>query len=200
MSRPRQFNRDDVLEKAMQIFWSQGFAGTSIQDLVKATGLNRGSLYGAFQDKENLYAEALDRYLGTEMQRCHSALKSGAPLKPVLRDLFLSIARTSESELTRRGCFVTNTAVECLPGEDRIGLMARDAILSMIHSMTDALRRAQMAGEISPALDSESLAYFLVTSINGLRVMVRAFEDTHQHERTVGHILSVLDVPPATIN
>ena len=90
MSRPRQFNRDDVLEKAMQIFWSQGFAGTSIQDLVKATGLNRGSLYGAFQDKENLYAEALDRYLGTEMQRCHSALKSGAPLKPVLRDLFLS--------------------------------------------------------------------------------------------------------------
>ncbi len=62
MARPREFDRDEVLDKAIEVFWTQGYDGTSVQDLVDAMGIQRGSLYAAFGDKHQLFLEALDRY------------------------------------------------------------------------------------------------------------------------------------------
>jgi TetR/AcrR family transcriptional repressor of nem operon len=94
LARPREFDRDVVLETAMDVFWCKGFEGTSIQDLVEATGVNRGSLYGAFGDKETLFAEALDYYLATRMVEFFRGVESG-PVRPALRRLLESVAATA---------------------------------------------------------------------------------------------------------
>ncbi len=85
MARPREFDRDQVVDRAVEVFWRQGFEATSIQDLVEATGLNRGSLYNTFGDKAGLFEAALERYMaGAPTQPVVAAADTGPPRRATI--------------------------------------------------------------------------------------------------------------------
>ena len=109
MPRPRGFDIDDVLTKAMHVFWDKGYLGTSVKDLVVATGLNKGSLYGTFQDKQSLFAQSLRHYMdwaGFLFQRTPDAVAD-------IRNFFTNIIAISlDPDQPGGGCFLMNTAME----------------------------------------------------------------------------------------
>jgi AcrR family transcriptional regulator len=107
MGRPKGFSREDVLEKALLVFWKQGFAGTSLQDLERATGVNKSGLYSEFQDKEDLFLECLRHYLESLGRR---GLLTKKPLGWKNVETFLKDGPLNKGE--RQGCFAVNSMRE----------------------------------------------------------------------------------------
>src|SRR3954468_20306369 len=110
--RPRTFDEGEVLEKARGVFWDLGYAATSLDDIARATGLNRPSLYGAFGDKHALYVAALKRTCAQSL----TSIGAGLALKGTMREVLTNFyARATQVYLSgdagARGCFVIGTAV-----------------------------------------------------------------------------------------
>src|SRR5712692_10611500 len=112
MARHKEFDRDEALHKAMEVFWSRGYEAASIQDLVKHMGINRQSLYDTFGDKHALYLQALDRYREVEGRKLFELLERPGPVKEVLRELFERVVEGSLCDRERRGCFIGNAMSE----------------------------------------------------------------------------------------
>jgi TetR/AcrR family transcriptional regulator, copper-responsive repressor len=107
MGRPKSFSREDVLEKAMPVFWKQGFAATSLQDLEQATGVNKSGLYAEFRDKEEIFLECLRHYLEGLGKRL---VLTKEPLGWRNIEMFLKDGPFNEGE--RQGCFAVNSMRE----------------------------------------------------------------------------------------
>src|SRR5258705_4457709 len=108
MARQKEFNRDEVLHKAMEVFWTRGYEGASIQDLVKHMGVNRQSIYDTFGDKHTLFLQALDRYREIESSKVLEVLEQPGSVKKNFRRLFDGVVDKALSGEGRRGCFVGN--------------------------------------------------------------------------------------------
>src|ERR1700751_3917334 len=119
MAGVKQFDRNEALDRATATFWTQGYEATSIDDLVEATGIGRGSLYGTFGDKRQLFLAALDRYWDTVGMEMFAELSSSDPLHAVERMFDALIRRASDPKFPR-GCLITNTSVECPTCGDEI--------------------------------------------------------------------------------
>lgn len=190
MGRKRKLAPDAALDRAMGRFWSHGYGGTSIADLVDASTLNRGSLYGTFGDKDTLFHACLDRY---------AANAAGAWLEPLerpiaglaeIRRFFKSLAAYAAGDSARRGCLMVNTAVELAPH----GTEAEAATARHFRRMEDAFRGAleRSAGELRPGADSAALAPYLVAVASGLLVLARAGVDRSTAEQIVSVALDAV--------
>jgi TetR/AcrR family transcriptional repressor of nem operon len=175
--RPREFEREVVLDRAMRAFWSRGYAATSIQHLVERMGIQRGSLYGAFGDKRALFFAAVERYDRVMTARLLATLDApGSGLAAIRRFFRLKVGAAQERGRPR-GCLVTNSATE-LASRDRETAGRIGATLGRIEAAFHrAVVRAQQAGEIDPARDARALARFLTSSAQGLSVMAKASPD-----------------------
>src|SRR5262249_42045856 len=110
--RPRAYDPDEALARAMGAFWDAGYAGTSLDDLSAATGMNRPSLYAAFGDKHALYQKALERYRAGGRAAMKAALADDQPLRAALRRAYdMAIGIYLSGEAGARGCFIIGTAV-----------------------------------------------------------------------------------------
>ncbi len=193
MARPREFDRDRVVDRAVEVFWRKGFEAASIQDLVEATGLNRGSLYNTFGDKAGLFAAVLDRYMaGAPTQSVVAAADTGPP-RQVIEAFFARLVELGASDTDRRGCLMTNTAAE-LAGRDED---VRARLAASLQGLEDALfrliQRGRETGEIAPWRDPRALARFLVASAQGLRVTAKVNRDRAVLETIADITLSSLD-------
>src|SRR5882724_7701878 len=112
MGRHKEFDREETLHKAMEVFWSRGFEAASIQQLVKHMGINRQSLYDTFGDKHALYLQALDRYHEVEGRKVFELLEQPGSVKKTLRQLFESVVEKSLRDRELRGCFMGNAMSE----------------------------------------------------------------------------------------
>src|SRR4029077_8154543 len=112
MARQKEFNRDEVLHKAMEDFWTRGYERASIQDLVKHMGINRQSIYDTFGDKHSLFLESLDRYREIQSRKVFAVLERPGSVKKNLRQLFEEVVAKALSAEGRRGCFVGNSMSE----------------------------------------------------------------------------------------
>jgi TetR/AcrR family transcriptional regulator, transcriptional repressor for nem operon len=121
--RPRAFDTDEALSRALDVFWSRGYAGTSIQDLVDGLGLQRGSLYAAFGDKHSLYLKAVELYARHNRDQLTTMLASG-PVLPALREMLLDPG-TVTGAAGGRGCLMGNTTAELAPGDEQASLLAQ---------------------------------------------------------------------------
>src|SRR5919106_1334524 len=108
MARHKEFDRDEALHRAMEVFWSRGYEAASVGDLVKHMGINRQSLYDTFGDKHALYLAALDRYPEVEGRKMFELLERPGSVKRALRNLFEGVVACALGEGERRGCFVGN--------------------------------------------------------------------------------------------
>ena len=188
MARPREFDRDEVLEKAMRVFWSKGYECTSMQDLVTAMGVNRGSLYAEFGDKERLHLAALERFYDNEITPQFVVLDRPRPLKENLRDLFLAVA---ESERHGAGCMISHAAVELCPDDAEVGSMVGAGLRRAEATAHRALIRARDNGELGAESNLRALARYLISSVNGVRVIARAIDDPKTVRDIVETTLSV---------
>lgn len=194
MARTREFDTGAVVDGAMRVFWRKGYAATSIQDLVEATGIGRGSLYAAFGSKEGLYEAALTRYAEQSAAANAERLERPAPVREVLRDLLVGLVDATVGDPERRGCLITNTAVERLPHDPVAGRVVGGALDGLATAVTAVLRQARGRGELPPDADVTALADLVVTTIQGLRVQGKAGADRRRLVAVVDLALSVLPV------
>lgn len=170
MPRPREFDPDDVLDRAMDQFWTTGYEGTSVQDLVEATGLNRSSLYETFGCKHELYLAALDRYQARKAGALDEALRAeGSPLARV-RAVFEGAACACQEG---RGCFMVDATIERARHSDDTGRRAAHSLHRMENAFAEAVRRAREAGEVDDACDPVAAGRFLANAYRGLHVTAK---------------------------
>ncbi|MFC7329122.1 TetR/AcrR family transcriptional regulator [Marinactinospora rubrisoli] len=174
--RPRQFDKDQTLARALELFWSRGYGATSIQDLVDALAVERGSLYGTFGDKRRFYLDAVRLYWDVYERRLIDALDT-SPLLPALREILTHPARLDEfiSDMGEpRGCLVGNTTAELVPHDSDATEVVARSYRRFTDIVTDALRRAQATGEVTDNAPPEAQAQLLLYVVQGLSLVSRA--------------------------
>lgn len=174
MARPREFEREVVLDRAMRLFWTRGYEATSIDRLVARMGIQRGSLYAAFGDKRGLFVAAMERYDRVMTARLLTTLDAPGSGLAAIREFFRIKVAVAQERGRPRGCLVTNSAAG-LGSRDRGTASRIGATLGRIEAAFHrAVVRAQQTGEIDPARDARALARFLTSSAQGLSVMAKA--------------------------
>jgi AcrR family transcriptional regulator len=146
--RPRSFDEGEVLEKARGVFWDLGYAAASLDDIARATGLNRPSLYGAFGDKHALYLAALRRTCAQSVAAMTAMLEREGPLREVLTAFYAAAIRVYRAgDAGARGCFVIGTAVtEALDDADTRAILA-DYLADTDALFTARIKQAKAAGD-----------------------------------------------------
>ncbi|MET9169772.1 TetR/AcrR family transcriptional regulator [Streptomyces misionensis] len=174
--RPREFDKDRTLERALELFWSRGYGATSIQDLVDALGVERGSLYGAFGDKRRFYLEAVRLYWEVYERHLTAALDT-SPLLPALREILSHPVRLDElvsDAGVPQGCLVGNTTAELVPQDSEATDVVTRSYRRFTDIVADALRRAQAAGEVTDGARPAAQAQMLLYLVQGLSLVSRA--------------------------
>lgn len=169
MARPREFDEARVIESLMQVFWEKGYEATSMQDLVMASGLLKGSLYGAFGDKQSLYLRALDHYDRTRLQVGIDMLYGEGSSIQKVAAMFDSVIESVENGVFAGGCLLCNASLEMAAADRRVG--------NEVEKMIRRLHAAFAAAIRSPDLDDEQigeLAAFVVSAYCGSRVLAKA--------------------------
>lgn len=177
MARPREFDETEVLDRALETFWSKGFDGTSIQDLIASTGLARASLYGAFGDKSLLYQRVLEHYAARmSADGGHGAMvtvDAALPLRAALEQLLVGWVGLTCPKAGPRGCFLVLAGTQ---GNDNA--FAREALSAALRKterlLSDVLRRGQERGELAAGCDVSALARLLVVLVQGISICARA--------------------------
>jgi TetR/AcrR family transcriptional repressor of nem operon len=171
LGRPREFDEDAVLSAAAKAFWENGYHATSIDDLCEATGLLRGSLYGAYRDKKGMLLAALARYSEGRIARLADSLKAAQPGREVLREALLYYIQTASDLDRARACFITNTALELTPHDREVAELIEKIFRRMAALWAEAAVRARAAGFFNPKLDEQTAGNFLLCMVQGLRIM-----------------------------
>lgn len=168
MARPRSFDERTVVAAARDQFWSTGYAATSIDDLCSATGLGKGSLYGAFTDKHGLFVRALDRYCEDQVAAFTAALEgdeAGALQRLVHHVDHVAAQCAGDS----RGCLLGNLVSERGDRDPDVSRRAQETYGAWERLLADCVRQAQAAGDIDPSIDPDAAA---AVGLNAFRGMV----------------------------
>lgn len=193
MPRPKEFNPDEALEKAMHVFWHKGYEGTSMEDLLEAMDLNRGSLYATFGDKRRLFLKVMDRYCHGLVGGRFAMLERPGPALATLKSFLHGMLDGAMADPERRGCLIANTVVELAPHEKDIASTLASALKMTEDTFCKVLTRAQQQGELSPGKDPRALARLLTTLLQGTIVMIKAGTPADAVKQTVNLGLTILD-------
>ena len=156
------------------MFWEHGFAGTSVDDVVRGAGVSRSSLYAAFPDKSALFLAAVEHYLDTVTRAKLERLNRGERAALAIRRFLMAIAEERPNgDGPAHGCLLTNTAVEIGSGEARIAECVRQAFARLERALAARLEQARSQGDLAEDAEPARLARQLVTLVQGLRVMTR---------------------------
>lgn len=171
VGRPREFDLDDVLRKAMHVFWDRGYHDASLPDLLGAMKLSKGSFYKAFGDKKAVFLRSLDLYSEDAARNVREVLASDASPRKAIRNAFLRYADLSSGSKGVRGCFAVLAAAEMLPGDAETSARIRAHFKRLQDLFADAIEQGQDAGEIGKNVDAQVLAHFIVAHAQGMRVL-----------------------------
>lgn len=176
MARPKAYDEAVLLERAMEAFWAHGYDGTSIENLVGTTGVNRGSLYGAYPDKRALFVASIRRYLDRVVENNVRRLCAVEPAGEAVRAFFLGLV-DAPLERLRRGCLLTNAAVELGVGDRQVASLIRRAFRRVEQAICARLVEAGADGDLRAGVEPEALARLLITVLQGIRVMAKVGTD-----------------------
>ncbi len=191
MGRPYEFDREETLSKAMELFWERGYKATSIEDLVDRMGIKRGSIYNTFGDKHSLFIAAVEYYAKEVTSRTIKILESpGSPLENI--KLFFETIVNTPSDKKKRGCLISNTVVELAPHDEKVADTVRIILERIQNAFLHCLDKAVELGELPEDTDTKVLSHFLATSTHGLIVTGKSAVDNKQMKDVVDVILSTL--------
>jgi AcrR family transcriptional regulator len=173
MGRPRTFDRDAALQRAMDVFWEHGYDATSVAHLGEAMGISAPSLYSAFGDKRTVFLEALDRYLHTFGAFTAHALTE----EPTAHRAVERLLRDAAAAYTRpdhpRGCLLITAATNCTPQSEDIRFALRDLRIAGASALEAKITTAIDAGELPADTDARALAAFYSAVIGGMSAKAR---------------------------
>lgn len=167
MARPRKFDEQQTLEAVTEVFWHKGYDGTSINDLIDATGLRPGSLYAAFCNKRTLFLRAINHYAQTLEAGMESLFKDDLSV-PETIELFYDFF-IQECQTTPQGCFLVNTLFEANLDDNDILQAVKTIFVGLEAQFKQLFERAKTEGTLSNELTPDLAAKILISSIYGLR-------------------------------
>jgi TetR/AcrR family transcriptional repressor of nem operon len=177
VTRSKEFEPEQVVGAAVDVFWRRGYSNTSMQDLVDHLGIGRGSIYATFGSKHELWVRALDRYCEDGAQAILDMLDAQGPLLPRLRGALVAMVDNDLNDRDRKGCMLVNAAMETLPLDSDTAALAHRNFTQIEQGIERAIRRAQSENEVASSVDAAATAAFLLTLIEGLRVVAKATAD-----------------------
>ncbi len=195
MARPREFDKTEVLDAALQCFWGKGYEATSIRDLTEAMGISTPSIYNAFGDKRLLYVEALEHYCRTRTHPLIERFEHRYTGIDAIVAFYKEVIERSVADRERRGCFLINSAVEVAPHDTMMAKVVAAHLAAVQGFLRRQLQSAQAAGEIELAADASGAADHLLSVLLGLRVLARSRPERELLERTVGSALLAIGIP-----
>lgn len=193
MPRVKLFDREEVLQKAIELFWKQGYNATSINDLVSHLGLSRSSLYDTFGDKHELFEQAFEHYQKTNTDSLHAYLNSQENVRHGLSQLFVKSIDTALHDPDRKGCLMVNTTTEMVPGDEAIRQKLIENRNILEGMFEEFIAKGVKSGELNPDMDTSAVASLMFTIYNGLNVTAKINPDRNAMLRSVEAALTVLD-------
>jgi AcrR family transcriptional regulator len=191
--RPREFEIDDALDKAIVVFSERGYHATSIADLKDAMGLTAGSLYKAFKDKKAIFLAAFDRYKQVRNAALARSLTPGTTGRDKVRLALRHYADSAHGDAGRRGCLVVGAAVELALFDPETDERVKRS-QSRLEAVFDGLvREGQADGTVSRDIDPELTAHLLYAVVQGLRIAGKSGQDRARAIATAEAALKILD-------
>lgn len=187
MARPREFDEQQVIEKLMTVFWEQGYESTTMQDLVAASGLLKGSLYGAFGDKQAIYLAALEHYNRTRIHAQIEILNGEGSVRQKVARLFDNVIETTRRGLYAGGCLLCNASLEKAVSDPPVKNEVKTTIRRLKVAIVDALKREGVNED-----RAASLAAFIVSAYFGTRILAKGGAPAAMIGDTRDHCLQLL--------
>jgi TetR/AcrR family transcriptional regulator, transcriptional repressor for nem operon len=190
--RPRKASREQIIERATNLFWQRGYHATSIADLKAATGVNLGSLYSEFSSKQELYEAALSYYRkSVVLKRRAEVEKSSNALEGIERFFEILITHALE-EPDRFGCLNTNTCVELGTNDPVFRKIAKKSFLDWRKFWARTVKLGQKSGHICSKLDPDDTACMIIALAQGINVVGKAVKNRQFLEGPVKSSLRIL--------
>jgi AcrR family transcriptional regulator len=172
MARPRNFDEGEVLRAARDQFWSTGYAAARVDDIASATGLGKGSLYGAFGDKHQLFLRTFDDHCAGLVEAVRRALDGpDAGAYERLRAHVLKVAEATASDVCLRGCLLAKGTAELSEQDPAVAATARRTFAAIEELLASCVAGAQRAGDIAPDADAARLAGLLLAVLRGIEAL-----------------------------
>lgn len=171
VGRPREFDESDVLGRVMKLFWTQGYEGTGMSDILSATGLTKGSIYKAFESKHKLYLKSLEHYEATHVDTAVAALTASKPAKARLDDFLSAPIKNYSSGKINKGCFLCNASADRADIDEATCLLVQRGFKKLGRALTVVL------SELHPDWTTErqqQAAQMALSVYSGLRIMSRS--------------------------
>ena len=191
MGRPRSFDIDSALDRALQVFWRKGYEGASLSDLTKAVGVNRPSLYAAFGDKEALFRKALDRYLHGPAAYTREALKEPTA-RAVIERLLRGAAAVNAAPRNPGGCLMVQGALACGDAANSIRQELNACRAAGEAAIRRRLQHAKSEGDLPADTDPADLARYVATILHGMAVQAAGGASRGKLQRLVAMALRTL--------
>lgn len=192
MPRVKLFDEKEVLTKAMNLFWKQGYSATSVQDLVSHLGINRASIYDTYGDKEQLFFKAFENYRQINTEWMTNFFQGEPDVKKGLRLLFEMAIDESLKDKDRKGCFVVNATTELVPGDEKVVQLLKQNRTIMEGLFYDYLKKGESEGQFAKGLDLKAMAALLFTIYNGIKVVTKVQRNKQELVDSVNLALSLL--------
>jgi len=193
MARSKDFDENEVLVKAVKLFWLKGYAGTSMQEMVDYLGISRSSLYDTYVDKHTLYLKALEFYQKDSFRQINDIVAKTPSAKDTIKHLLEFIANALMSDKQHKGCFMLNAEVEVAPQDAEVMEMVCDNDRQIEDAFHQTILKGQKSGEIKNKQDAKVLTRFFVNTIKGIRVSAKSTNDSVFFSDIIQTSLSVLD-------
>jgi AcrR family transcriptional regulator len=165
--RPRSFDREQLIEKVMHLFWDRGYRDLSFNEIATATGLTRASLYNSFKSKEALFFEALQNYSSSTPDVLFTKVKDGEPVGPVFYQVFAHAAKLRASEEKKRGCFTVNCFAELAGDDTVVGQELANLMEEKRAVIVRLINQAVRQKELPKDTDAETTANLVMAFLSG---------------------------------
>ena len=192
MARTKNFDEDEVLEKAMNLFWLKGYNGTSMQDLVDGLGISRSSLYDTYVDKHTLFLRSLEHYKSKAGESMGKIIQSRSTAKEKIKRMLEYIINELIKDKEQKGCILVNAGVELASQDKEVNAMLCQIGRQVENYFYEIFLDGQKSGEIAYKQADTVLAQFILNNIKGVRVTARTAADKSIFNDIISLTLSVL--------
>jgi len=191
MGRSREFDENVVLQKAMELFWKQGYEKTSLNDLVEHMGIHRRSLYDTFGDKHTLFLRTVDFYAELIKNKMQAGISHAETAKQAIKFIFDFTIQGYEDK--QWGCLIVNSATEMALRDKEIEEKIEKIFMQTEQLIADLVRKGMQTGEFSCKYDPEVLSEMLQNTLLGIRVQLRMSASKEKLHRIADFFMDLLN-------
>ncbi len=193
MARTKDFDENEVLTRAMELFWSRGYNATSMEDLVVGLGISRSSLYDTYTDKHSLFIKALEYYQQMGLMKIREIVNYPGSAKETVKKMIEQSTIGISDGRKRIGCFVVNAEVEVAPHDKKVSNLVCSHDQQIEEIFYQVIQKGKKNGEIKNKQDARALARFISNAVKGMQVTAKTISDKTVLNEIIGLTLSVLD-------